>query len=71
MRASYRVLPWDANSGRAPFRGYSRPVARALQFSLYTVQEHLTAIFDNIGVRSRGELVGQVFFLHCLPEIGD
>ena len=37
----------------------------------YTVQEHLTAVFDKVGVRSRGELVGQVFFRHCLPEIPD
>jgi hypothetical protein len=35
---------------------------------VYIVQEHLTAIFDTVGVRSRGELVGQVFFRHCLPE---
>jgi DNA-binding CsgD family transcriptional regulator len=35
------------------------------------VQEHLTAIFDKVGVRSRGELVGQVFFRHCLPAIPD
>ena len=31
----------------------------------------LTAIFDKVGVRSRGELVGQVFFRHCLPAIPD
>jgi DNA-binding CsgD family transcriptional regulator len=54
------------------FQGRStRQVARALQISPYTVQEHLTAIFDKVGVRSRGELVGQVFFRHWLPEIGD
>jgi hypothetical protein len=35
---------------------------------VYIVQEHLTAIFDTVGVRSRGELVGQVFFRYCLPE---
>ena len=44
---------------------------RALSISPYTVQEHLTAIFDKVGVRSRGELVGQVFFRHCLPRIPD
>jgi DNA-binding CsgD family transcriptional regulator len=54
------------------FQGRStRQIARALQISPYTVQEHLTAIFDKVGVRSRGELVGQVFFRHCLPAIPD
>jgi DNA-binding CsgD family transcriptional regulator len=49
----------------------TRQIARALQISPYTVQEHLTSIFDKVGVRSRGELVGQVFFRHCLPAIPD
>jgi DNA-binding CsgD family transcriptional regulator len=49
----------------------TRRIAQALSISPYTVQEHLTAIFDKVGVRSRGELVGQVFFRHCLPGIPD
>ena len=49
----------------------TRQIARALSISPYTVQEHLTAVFDKVGVRSRGELVGQVFFRHCLPAIPD
>ena len=54
------------------FQGRStRQIARALSISPYTVQEHLTAVFDKVGVRSRGELVGQVFFRHCLPAIPD
>jgi DNA-binding CsgD family transcriptional regulator len=52
------------------FQGRStRQIARALSISPSTVQKHLTSIFDKVGVRSRGELVGQVFFRHCLPTI--
>jgi DNA-binding CsgD family transcriptional regulator len=52
------------------FQGRStRQIAWTLKISPYTVQEHLTSSFDKVGVRSRGELVGQVFFRHCLPAI--
>jgi DNA-binding CsgD family transcriptional regulator len=38
-------------------RGYStRQVSRQLAISQYTVQEHLRAVFDKLGVRSRQEL---------------
>jgi DNA-binding CsgD family transcriptional regulator len=46
-------------------------MARALSISPYVVQEHLTAIFDTVAVRSRGELVGQVFFRHFVPGDSD
>ncbi len=49
----------------------TRQIARALSISPDMVQEHLTAVFDKVGVRSRGELVGQVFLRHCLPAIPD
>ena len=51
-------------------RGAStRQISRALAISPYTVQEHLTSIFNKTAVRSRAELVGQVFFRHVLPGI--
>jgi DNA-binding NarL/FixJ family response regulator len=51
-------------------RGRStRQIARDLVVSPYTVREHLKTVFDKIGVHSRRELVGQVFFQHCLPAI--
>lgn len=49
----------------------ARQESSYLSISAYTVQEQLTAIFDNVGVRSRGELVGQVFLRYCLPAIPD
>jgi DNA-binding CsgD family transcriptional regulator len=46
----------------------TKAIADALGISPYTIQDHLKAIFDKTGARSRGELVGRIFLEHYVPR---
>jgi len=46
----------------------TKAIADVLQIAQYTVQDHLKAIFDKTGARSRGELVGRIFLEHYVPR---
>jgi DNA-binding CsgD family transcriptional regulator len=44
-------------------------IAARLHLSPWTVQDHLKAIFEKVGVATRGELVARVFFLDRPPQL--
>ncbi len=46
----------------------TKAIADILAISQYTIQDHLKAIFDKTGARSRGELVGRIFLEHYVPR---
>jgi DNA-binding CsgD family transcriptional regulator len=54
---SYGVTGAQARVVALVLRGYStKQIVSQLAISQYTVQEHLKAVFDKLGVRSRQEL---------------
>jgi DNA-binding CsgD family transcriptional regulator len=68
MALAYGLTDRERQITALCIRGSStKEIARSLAISAYTVQDHLKAIFDKTGVRSRGELVGQIFLEHYVP----
>jgi DNA-binding CsgD family transcriptional regulator len=49
----------------------TRAIARRLHISAWTVQDHLKAIFEKVGVSARGELIARMFFEHDAPRLTD
>jgi DNA-binding CsgD family transcriptional regulator len=47
----------------------TKEISRALYISEYTVQDHLSNVFDKVGVRGRRALMKRLFFDNLYPEM--
>ena len=72
LMAIYGLTPREQAVTRLVLKGGSTTqLANRLGISPHTVQQHLKSIFDKVGVRSRRELVGVLFFENFDPRVQD
>jgi len=61
MLVAHSLTSREAEIARLVVRGYStRQIVDQLHISRHTVQDHLKAVFEKIGVCSRRELVAEL-----------
>lgn len=69
---AYELTPRERAVTQLVARGLSTSdIGQQLHLSPWTVQDHLKAIFEKVGVTTRGELIARVFFEHRAPQLTD
>ena len=67
---AYRLTEREREVTQLVARGLpTDAIAARLHLSSWTVQDHLKAIFEKVGVGARGELVARVFFQQRAPQL--
>ncbi|QDY80509.1 helix-turn-helix transcriptional regulator [Streptomyces qinzhouensis] len=70
ITAAHGLTPREAEITTLVLHGHSTAeISRLTRLSPYTVQEHLTSVFDKTGVRSRRDLVAVLFARHVEPGV--
>jgi DNA-binding NarL/FixJ family response regulator len=68
--SAYALTHRETEIAQRVLQGLStKEIASTLSIPTLTVQQHLKLIVDQVGVRSRRELVSQVFDQHYMPRI--
>jgi DNA-binding CsgD family transcriptional regulator len=68
--SAYGITPREREVVELVLRGASgKQISDTLYISEYTVQEHLSNIFDKVGVRGRRALVKRLFFDNLYPPV--
>lgn len=72
LMSAYALTEREQEVTRLVLQGSSTAeIAERLKVSAHTVQQHLKNIFEKTNVRSRRELIGQVFFSYYEPRVRD
>jgi DNA-binding CsgD family transcriptional regulator len=67
---AYGLTPREREVVELVLRGASgKQISDTLYISEYTVQEHLSNIFDKVGVRGRRALIKRLFFDNLYPPV--